>query len=70
MAAGSKTSRTRSTSRPAAWQALEDHYQKMRDLHLRDLFADDPTRGERMAAEAAGVYLEKSRQSRDARAAR
>jgi glucose-6-phosphate isomerase len=61
MAAGSKTSRTRSTSRPAAWQALEDHYETMRHLHLRDLFADDPTRGERMTAEAAGVYLDYSK---------
>jgi glucose-6-phosphate isomerase len=61
MAAGSKTSRTRSTGKPAAWQALEDHYQTMRNLHLRNLFADDPTRGERMAAEAAGVYLDYSK---------
>jgi glucose-6-phosphate isomerase len=61
MAAGSKTSRMRSTSKPAAWQALEDHYQTTRHLHLRNLFADDPTRGERMAAEAAGVYLDYSK---------
>jgi glucose-6-phosphate isomerase len=33
----------------------------MRGLHLRDLFADDPTRGERMTAEAAGVYLDYSK---------
>ena len=33
----------------------------MRDLHLRNLFADDPTRGERMTAEAAGVYLDYSK---------
>lgn len=38
----------------AAWQALEAHYPKIRELHLRKLFADDPKRGERMTAEAVG----------------
>jgi glucose-6-phosphate isomerase len=61
MAARSETSRTRSTSKHAVWQALEDHHETMRDLHLRNLFADDPTRGERMTAEAAGVYLDYSK---------
>ena len=40
---------------------LPDHYETVRDLHLRNLFADDPTRGERMTAEAAGVYLDYSK---------
>jgi glucose-6-phosphate isomerase len=40
------------------WRALEEHYQKTRRLHLRDLFATDPTRGERLTAEAAGLYLD------------
>ena len=61
MAARSEISRTPSTSTHAAWQALRDHYETVRDLHLRDLFADDPTRGERMTAEAAGVYLDYSK---------
>jgi glucose-6-phosphate isomerase len=61
MAARSETSHTRSTSKHAVWQALEDHHETMRDLHLRNLFADDPTRGERMTAEAAGVYLDYSK---------
>src|SRR5262245_50988642 len=61
MAARSETSRMLSTSKHAAWQALEDHYETMRGLHLRKLFADDPTRGDRMAAEAAGVYLDYSK---------
>ena len=61
MAAPSQTSRNRSTSRHAAWQALADHYETMRGLQLRDLFADDPARGERMTAEAAGVYLDYSK---------
>src|SRR5215469_12740310 len=41
-----------------AWKALEAHYGKVRQLHLRQLFVDDPTRGERMTAEAAGIYLD------------
>src|SRR5882757_2427058 len=61
MAARSETSRMRSTSKHAARQALEDHHETMRGLHLRNLFADDPTRGERMTAEAAGVYLDYSK---------
>ena len=61
MAAPSQTSRNRSTSRHAAWQALADHYETMRGLQLRNLFADDPARGERMTAEAAGVYLDYSK---------
>ena len=44
-----------------AWKALEAHYKKVRKLHLRKLFADDPTRGERMTAEAAGIYLDYSK---------
>jgi len=44
-----------------AWKALEAHYQKVRDLHLRQLFADDPRRGERLTAEAAGLYLDYSK---------
>jgi glucose-6-phosphate isomerase len=45
----------------AAWKSLEAHYEKIRDLHLRQLFADDPTRGERMAAEACSLYLDYSK---------
>jgi len=41
-----------------AWHSLAAHHQKIRDLHLRDLFASDPGRGERMAAEACGLYLD------------
>ena len=49
------------TQRPE-WQALGEHAQKMRDVHLRTLFAEDPTRGERLAAEAVGLYLDYSKQ--------
>jgi len=45
----------------AAWQALETHYPKVRELHLRKLFADDPKRGERMAVEAIGIYFDYSK---------
>jgi glucose-6-phosphate isomerase len=61
MAARSEMPRPRSTSRPAVWRALEDHYGTMRGRQLRDLFAEDPARGERMTAEAAGVFLDYSK---------
>jgi glucose-6-phosphate isomerase len=48
------------TQRPT-WKALEEHYQNIRDLHLRTLFADDPKRGERFALEATGIYLDYSK---------
>jgi len=51
---------TQLTARPA-WRALGDHYQKIRDVHLRTLFAEDPQRGERLTAEAAGLYLDYSK---------
>src|SRR5712692_647026 len=44
-----------------AWNALAAHYQKVREFHLRQLFADDPARGERMTAEAVGFYLDYSK---------
>ena len=45
----------------AAWLALEAHYQQIRGLHLRQLFAADPGRGERLTAEAAGLFLDFSK---------
>ncbi|MFA5109961.1 MAG: glucose-6-phosphate isomerase [Desulfobaccales bacterium] len=48
------------TERPA-WKALEAHYQQIRQVHLKQLFADDPQRGERFTAEAAGLYLDYSK---------
>ncbi len=44
-----------------AWQALERHYAEISGAHLRDLFAADPGRGERLTAEAEGVYLDYSK---------
>src|SRR5271157_3707262 len=48
------------TERPA-WKTLKAHYDTVRGLHLRKLFADDPRRGEQMTAEAAGIYLDYSK---------
>jgi glucose-6-phosphate isomerase len=48
------------TQRPS-WKALAAHYRQIKHLHLRKLFADDPKRGARLAAEAAGVYLDYSK---------
>ncbi len=44
-----------------AWQALERHYEQIRGLHLRELFADDATRGERLTAEGSGLFLDYSK---------
>jgi glucose-6-phosphate isomerase len=44
-----------------SWKALQAHQEKIRALHLRTLFADDPKRGERLTAEAVGLYLDYSK---------
>ena len=51
---------TRLTALPE-WQALRRHAEEMRDVHLRSLFAADPSRGERLSAEAAGLFLDYSK---------
>src|SRR5206468_11749020 len=43
------------------WKALRDHHAKIRDVHLRQLFADDPRRGERLTVEGVGLYLDYSK---------
>jgi glucose-6-phosphate isomerase len=48
------------TRRPA-WKSLRTHYKEMNQWHLRDLFADDPQRGERLTAEGAGLFLDYSK---------
>ena len=45
----------------AAWKALEEHHDEIKDAHLRELFASDPGRGERLTAEAEGIYLDYSK---------
>src|SRR5712664_1046115 len=44
-----------------SWKALQAHQEKIREVHLRTLFDDDPTRGERLTAEAAGIHLDYSK---------
>jgi glucose-6-phosphate isomerase len=53
--------RVPSLTRRPAWKALRAHHKAVRELHLRDLFAADPKRGERLCAEAAGIYLDYSK---------
>jgi glucose-6-phosphate isomerase len=48
------------TGRPA-WKSLKDHFQKVRELHLRELFAADTERGTRLTAEAEGIFLDYSK---------
>jgi len=60
MTTGTTTELMPLTARPA-WRALEAHHQKIRGTHLRALFADDATRGERLTAEGAGIFLDYSK---------
>src|ERR1700689_1611403 len=48
------------TTRPA-WKSLKDHFQRVHELHLRQLFASDPERGTRMTLEAEGIFLDYSK---------
>jgi glucose-6-phosphate isomerase len=50
-----------SAAKGPAWNALAAHYKTVSNLHMRQLFADDPKRGERLAVEAAGLYLDYSK---------
>src|SRR5438270_10590170 len=54
------TDTTLLTKRPA-YQALEAHYQQIKGRHLRELFAEDSQRGERMAIEDLGIYFDYSK---------
>ena len=58
--AGMRTAIKPPTSLPA-WKSLETHHRKMRDMHLRTLFSDDAARGTRMTVEAAGIFLDYSK---------
>ncbi|HLQ35119.1 MAG TPA: glucose-6-phosphate isomerase [Chloroflexota bacterium] len=49
------------TTQLPSWKALQAHYQQVRNLHLRELFSQDPSRGERLCAEGAGIYLDYSK---------
>jgi glucose-6-phosphate isomerase len=45
----------------SGWKTLKSHYEKIRELHLRELFGNDPKRGERLTVEAVGLYLDYSK---------
>jgi glucose-6-phosphate isomerase len=53
--------RVKPLTRRPAWKALQVHFRKVRDMHLRNLFADDPARADRMAVEALGIFLDYSK---------
>src|SRR5579863_337100 len=52
---------TEPLTKRTSWKALQAHYENIRGVHLRKLFADDAKRGERMTAEAAGLFLDYSK---------
>jgi glucose-6-phosphate isomerase len=56
-----KKSPTKPLTKRKAWKALAAHSKEVRQLHLRQLFADDAQRGERLTAEAVGIYLDYSK---------
>ncbi|HEV2213962.1 MAG TPA: glucose-6-phosphate isomerase, partial [Terracidiphilus sp.] len=56
-----KSSRIRPLTRRDAWKALQAHAKQMKTMHLRELFAQDAGRGERMTAEGAGLFLDYSK---------
>src|ERR1700761_5047676 len=55
------TSLTKPLAERAAWAALTAHHGQIKSLHLRQLFADDAKRGERLTVDAAGLYLDYSK---------
>jgi glucose-6-phosphate isomerase len=61
MAAQSDSARPAPLRERSAWKELSAHYEQIRDTHLRDLFATDPRRGERMTLDACGIYLDYSK---------
>src|SRR5216683_2060386 len=61
MAANPQPRLKKQATRPPAWKALSAHYKTISKLHLRQLFADDPDRGQCMAIEAVGLYLDYSK---------
>ncbi len=58
---GGKSQANEPLTERKAWKALQRHYKRISEVHLRNLFADDPMRGERMTAEAAGLFLDYSK---------
>src|SRR6516164_10139853 len=60
-ATATKRKGTEPLTKRKAWKALQVHYKQVRELHLRNLFGDDSKRGERMTAEAIGLFLDYSK---------
>ena len=61
MAANPQPQVKKRASKQSAWKALATHSKAASRLHLRQLFADDPRRGQRLAVEAVGLYLDYSK---------
>ena len=61
MASHAQTPARRTSPKRSAWSALASHHNTASKLHLRQLFADDPKRGQRMTVEAVGLYLDYSK---------
>jgi glucose-6-phosphate isomerase len=61
MAGSTEEITKRPTVKHQAWKGLSTHYKKVKELHLRQLFVDDPARGTRMTAEALGLLLDYSK---------
>src|ERR1700675_1408079 len=61
MAARAEAITRRPASKRQAWKDLGAHYKKVGETHLRQLFADDPKRGERLTVEAVGLFLDYSK---------
>jgi len=61
MAARAETLSGHPEGETPAWGNLRTHYEKIRERHLREIFAEDPKRGERLAVEAAGIFLDYSK---------
>jgi len=61
MAASPQPQVKKRASKQSAWKPLTAHYKAVSKLHLRQLFADDPKRGQRMAVDAVGLYLDYSK---------
>ena len=55
------TKRIRPLAKLDVWKALQSHHKQIKTVHLRELFAQDPGRGERLTAEAAGLFLDYSK---------
>jgi glucose-6-phosphate isomerase len=61
MATVAKAITKRPKVKPQAWKNLQNHYKLVKEVHLRQLFAEDPKRGERLTVEAAGLFLDYSK---------